>query len=832
MNWNILFRLLLICLLPAAVSIGMVFVERKTKFNTIPFNWQEIIIGAVFGGCAILGTELGYNIGSGIVAGLSDAGVLCAGLIFGGPAGLFASIIACMYSALQPLLHHFSIGVYTLIASSASSVLAGIFAYVVRTYMFENKRPSAGIALAIGAIMEVIRMMILFLTKLKDLDHAFEVIKVISIPMIIATALACFIPCLTLDILFEEKNSIQTRRKALTSKIQKWMLAGLVVSFAISTVFVYFAESKNANNDCDTLLDLNIEDVKNAVLDSTGNDLLKNCVLAKEAYEKNESVDLESLALVIGVDEIDVIELSNSKKPIITNSTDPDVIGYDMSLGEQSKAFNVLLKTYPGEHKTQYVQEAMPRSNPVPGTPKDNIFKFAGMTLNLGDGRDGYIQVAYKYSSFELLINAKVRGLSSNRHIGKSGLIFVADMDQKIVSSDDENTVYLSDIGYDLENCSENTKYQGSGLFSNSSEKQPAYYKYATAEYYYILSSMQVAEVTTSRDNNIYLTSFCEVIIFALLFAIIYILIKLLVVNNVTEMNKNLGEIIDGNLDVVLDIKGSNEFESLSQDINETVGTLKDFIEKEKNRLAKDLALAKSIQKNALPSVYPNDPRITVAASMDTAKEVGGDFYDFYIPKENQVNILIADVSGKGVPAAMFMMRAKTQLKSLCENLLPIEQAFTQANNELCSGNEAGMFVTSWQGNIDLQTGLMKFVNAGHNPPLVKKKDGKFEYLKSRAGFVLAGYEGFPYKAQEYQLEKGDMVLLYTDGITEATSAAEVLFGEDRLINYLNGLSDDMLKPEIILKGVIGAVNEFVGDAPQFDDETMVCFVYNGNNEE
>ncbi len=200
-----------------------------------------------------------------------------------------------------------------------------------------------------------------------------------------------------------------------------------------------------------------------------------------------------------------------------------------------------------------------------------------------------------------------------------------------------------------------------------------------------------------------------------------------------------------------------------------TVAALKRYIDEAAARIDKELEFAKNIQSSALPSVFPAFPQrkdFDIHATMHTAKEVGGDFYDFYITDGNILNFLIADVSGKGIPAAMFMMRAKTQLKSLTESGLSMDEVFTRGNNGLCEGNDAGMFVTAWQGGLNLETGLVSFANAGHNPPLVKHKDGSFEYLKSRAGLVLAGMEGLKYKEQELNLSAGDIIFLYTDGVT------------------------------------------------------------------
>jgi len=307
----------------------------------------------------------------------------------------------------------------------------------------------------------------------------------------------------------------------------------------------------------------------------------------------------------------------------------------------------------------------------------------------------------------------------------------------------------------------------------------------------------------------------------------IYILVKNQVVNNIYQINNSLSAITEGNLDTVVDVRSHVEFEDLSNDINSTVDTLKRYIADAAARIDAELAFAKAIQHSALPSVfppYPNRKEFDIWASMYTAKEVGGDFYDFYFVDDDTLAFLVADVSGKGIPAAMFMMQSKTLLKSCAESGMSVEQVFTQANGKLCEGNEADMFVTAWMGYLNVKTGLLTFANAGHNPPLVKHADGTFTYLKSRAGFVLAGMDGIRYRKNELQLIPGDKIYLYTDGVTEATDSKEELYGEDRLLAIMNrNVEADV---QTICEAVKADVDRFVGEAPQFDDITMLCLAY------
>jgi sigma-B regulation protein RsbU (phosphoserine phosphatase) len=206
---------------------------------------------------------------------------------------------------------------------------------------------------------------------------------------------------------------------------------------------------------------------------------------------------------------------------------------------------------------------------------------------------------------------------------------------------------------------------------------------------------------------------------------------------------------------------------------------------------------------------------------MDAAKEVGGDFYDFYMLDENNLVFVIADVSGKGIPGAMFMMTSKTLIKSHAESGLPVNEVFNNVNAQLCENNEADMFVTAWLGILNLETGELSYANAGHNPPLIKRNNGSYEYLKEKANFVLAGADGVKYKEHKLYLKPGDEIYLYTDGITEAHNIDKQLYGGERLLNSLN--DTDGMSVEEICKKVKEEINLFVGEAEQFDDITMLC---------
>ena len=244
-------------------------------------------------------------------------------------------------------------------------------------------------------------------------------------------------------------------------------------------------------------------------------------------------------------------------------------------------------------------------------------------------------------------------------------------------------------------------------------------------------------------------------------------------------------------------------------------------------QVAKELKMAKDIQLSALPKVFPPFPgetRFDIWASMETAKEVGGDFYDFYFTGQDRVLFLVADVSGKGVPAALFMMRAKTLFKSAAQTGKPIAHVFEEVNNALCEGNSSCTFVTVWAGELNTRTGRVAFVNAGHNPPVVLR-GGKAEFLKSHPSLALGVMPEIDYHVGEVQLAPGDGIYLYTDGIVEQTDASEKLYGDERLLKVL---VEGNRRGQDILDAVQADVCRYAADVEQADDRTQLLIRYRG----
>ena len=253
----------------------------------------------------------------------------------------------------------------------------------------------------------------------------------------------------------------------------------------------------------------------------------------------------------------------------------------------------------------------------------------------------------------------------------------------------------------------------------------------------------------------------------------------------------------------------------------------------EKERIGTELDVASNIQRDMLPRIFPPFPErseIDLYASMTPAREVGGDFYDFYLIDHDHLALTIADVSGKGVPASLFMVISKTLLQNHAQMGGTPMEILSYVNHQLCQNNDSYMFCTVWLGILDLTNGHLIAANAGHEYPAIKRRDGSFELLKDKHDPPLGLRDGLPYHEYELDLEPGDILFQYTDGVTEATDAAEELFGEERLTAALNECEDTNVKDTV--ERIYGSINAFVKDAPQFDDITMLCIRYFGSSQE
>ncbi len=359
----------------------------------------------------------------------------------------------------------------------------------------------------------------------------------------------------------------------------------------------------------------------------------------------------------------------------------------------------------------------------------------------------------------------------------------------------------------------------------------------AIAEIQYILDMSEVRAYLNSFLINMLLISFA---IIGITIIVYIFFVRKMVTKPVGKLTAFTKEITKTSKfeNQRIEIKTGDEIQSLSESFNFMLAELENYIANlskvtaEKERIGAELDIAKHIQASMLPCIFPAFPErkeFDIYATMEPAKEVGGDFYDFFMVDDTHLAIVMADVSGKGVPAALFMVIGKTLIKDHTTPGRDLGKVFTEVNQLLCESNSEELFITAFEGVLDLVTGEFVYVNAGHEMPFICKAGGDFEPYKIRAGFVLAGMEGMKYRAGSTRLEPGDKIFQYTDGVTEATNLKNELYGMNRLGAILNKVKGGT--PNDILPAIKKDIDEFVGDPDQFDDITMLCLEYKARME-
>ena len=344
----------------------------------------------------------------------------------------------------------------------------------------------------------------------------------------------------------------------------------------------------------------------------------------------------------------------------------------------------------------------------------------------------------------------------------------------------------------------------------------------------YISMVMPFPLVFELRSIVMFWTGIIVFVLLILVYVMVARLLNKVVMHPIVGINQSLGKITQGDFDEVVHEVDSVEFATLSSGINITVDTMKGWIGEAKRRIERELETARSIQVGALPRQFPAFPNVDCVdlyASMNPALDVGGDFYDYFTVDEHTACFLIADVSGKGIPGALFMMSAKTEIQNRLLSGMEPAEAISTANKYLCAHNEAGMFVTVWAATLDWKTGLLTYVNAGHNFPLLRHgRGGTWEWLDKKCGLFLGTFESARYRQMTLTLQPGDELVLYTDGVNEAFSVNEEEYGNDRLEAFLNAHADE--RPQELVQSLRADVGRWAEGAEQSDDITILAVEY------
>ncbi len=607
---------------------------------------------------------------------------------------------------------------------------------------------------------------------------------------------------------------------------QIWLFVFVVLAFAITFTVSFIAETKMAQNSAVSLIELKINDLKkqldlnNANLKKIREESGRDAILKAKSFAHMLELSSEPLsdydelvrtANSLGVDELDIIDGDG----VIVAATEKNYVGFNMANSEQSKAFLPLLK----DKELEIVQDPMQI-----GYDGSKIMQYAGVARK---DAPGFVQIAYRPERLEEAMRvADVQNLAPGFRIGTDGKLLIARKGL-IVSINDPGWIGKPMVNYGI---APYLMTEDKGVLSANVAGIDKICVYEKVPGYDLVGCMPKHEIYLTRNEMASQIVLFNFLLFAVIFILVSLLVQKVVINGIYRVNTSLSKITAGDLSEKVNVHTNKEFTALSKGINAMVAALKKAIAAEADRIKRELELAKSIQHSALPSVFPPFPDRTefdIFATMNTAKEVGGDFYDFFFINNNQLAVVIADVSGKGIPAALFMMTAKSVIKGLAQSGLSPAEVFTEANSRLAENNDAGMFVTAFMGVLNTDTGEFTYVNAGHNPPLLRKKGEEFAFMKVPAGFILGGMPGIKYEQNALKMASGEVIYLYTDGVTEAQNSKHELFSNDRLVESLNKIKQGTSVMDI-LRLVKRYVDKFVGNAEQSDDITMLALQYNG----
>ena len=768
---------------------------------------RKTAIGLVYGLFAVLSTHFGVDY-SHMMLNVRDLGPLSAGLFFDPLSGIIAGLIGGIERYIAGTF--WGVGSYTRIACSVSTCLAGFVAAAMNLYLFKRKKPSAVYAFFMGAVMEVFHMYVVFITHRNDMNMAFYVVKTCAPPMIIFTGLGLALSSVSLKIYSKEwQNPLRVSKEEIpvSSKFQFWLFA---VTFAIlisNQVFSFVVQTQTAEQNAEETLNIVSGDIH-----QTYDKLMQNEANASALAE--EIARMDALAIAGSIDYAG--GLSNVSSDYLEDMRDTYSL---VSVTTVDKDGKVTAQAGDSPFYGSLLSDVQNGSTDSKAVSPSDVRIAAGARCE-----DGIVQVVIDKNSLASALNlSRLNESLSFFHVGNagtfdiirdSGIIMVGDHQGSYLDSKDRKTIDQQERGVCFR-----AKLFGKDSLCRLEELN---------QLVTLLTCIPMSDVYAGRDAQAYESAFAAIILFAVIYVLISMLVQGIVVNNLELINASLSRITQGNLDEVVSVRNSSEFASLSNDINQTVNALKGYIDAAEKRIEQELEFAHTIQESALPKNFSFPRRdFEVYATMDPAKEVGGDFYDFFFIDHDKLVLVIADVSGKGIPAALFMMRAKTAIRGLAENGQSPSEILYRANNTLCEGNDAEMFVTVWLGIIDLTTGKMECASAGHEYPVLMRANMSYEYVKDKHGLVLAAMEGMKFNEYELDFHPGDKLFIYTDGIPEALNTGVEQYGPDRLLAALNKVRNKPMTET--LPAVRKDIADFAAGADQFDDITMIGFIYYGS---
>ena len=567
-----------------------------------------------------------------------------------------------------------------------------------------------------------------------------------------------------------------------------------------------------------------LEDLNRTVLNRMDYNLKYNAITVAEGYDEwirsapnQYNPEILSRELSSQTDynintEMDIVD----GKGIITSSSDERNIGFDMASGEQSSD---LLRLLDGQEEA-YLQEMMPRS--MDGSP----MKYCGAPM---PSYGGFLLIGFAPEDYAVFKEISLTAQVKNVKAGRTGCFLYLNDRFEIISSPDPSVMNQRFVlAEDVKELAENHRVVKRDVYGVK-----AYIGVLPDGQEYIVAIYPAAEAWEPWIMALLFLLVIYTLIFGLLFFLIRHLIKTHVTEGIYSLNASLSRITGGDLETGADFRETIELDSLSDGINYTVDRLKELIREAEGRIDEELALAAQIQRPFLPKEFPPFPdreEFELYAAMVPAREVGGDFYDYFFTDGDHLALIMADVSGKRLPGAMFMVMAKDTLRhSIQTHGTDVAEAIREVNLELLKENEAGMFATVWLGVLTVSTGHLDYVDAGQEYPAVKRAETEFLAHEDVRSHPVAVREQAEFRAGFLDLKAGDVLYLYTDGVIRAENPEGELFGRSRLLAVLDRKASAPVQE--IDEAVRREIADFVQDAPQSDDTASLVLRYKGKRD-
>ncbi|MBQ0065941.1 MAG: SpoIIE family protein phosphatase, partial [Firmicutes bacterium] len=788
---------LVISIVVLVVTTGLVAnLQRNGKIkNTYK---TKFVLGIVFGILGVLGTELGVYTETSIF-NIRDATIIVCGLFISGTSGVIAGLVAGIERWMAVA---WGAPVYSTVACTMATIIVGFYVLALRKWVYNKKLVSFLHSAMIGFVAEIGHLFLLFITNMDTLEVAYSTTEqslsmLILVPSVVVLSHALYV--------YIRENNVNFSLKAryIENIFQYALIIVMVIGLIFSISFSSVISHRIAKDKALKILDVSIlnvqSDVKNQIIEIAEEDMSR-------IYHIYKIANLDILSQYVDKQWIDECFILNKENTVVYSNR-KEMEGKKIPYKQLEKSEDEsekLIPSFTGDEET--------------------------VKYYCADFGDYKCVIGYEDDGYSVVVANVLYDFLNNRNIGETGYFVLANVTDKegvsIIPA--EYKTYFED-----ENFSIYDDIPGNNdLLQRTIKGQDCYLKITEANGFYIIAVMPLKEIIDTSKISTTVNIFISVITMAIVTLLTFLLIRKLVIDNLDRVNNGLTRITEGKLETRISVTNNKEFEQLSKDINITVDKLKEYIHEAETRMDQDLAFARTIQYSSLPSVFPAFPNrkdFDIFAQIETAKEVGGDFYDLYMI-DNRLIFTIADVSGKGIPASLFMMRAKTTLKNYIQTGISLNEAVKRTNEDLCQNNDADMFVTAWVGSLNLENGELSFVNAGHNYPVLCR-NGLNEFLKSKVNFVLAGMDGVKYKTQTFQMIPGDTLILYTDGVTEAMNEQNVLFGDDRLLQALNQQGADF-DTKTRCNALRESIKDFVQDAEQSDDITIMSLFYKGLDHE